>query len=875
MGVTATVSSCDGNGKQGGDEIAQEGGSTNEDGSTAYYITVHYSRANHDESRWGFYAWGDSDGFETPWTGSDSYGVYVSQPLSAYFKNFSPTTSKLGFIIRTTGSWDAKDGTSADRFINFARISPNSSNVYHVYLKGGDANLYSDSNGTIVCDIQQCYFSMDGRFVFIQTNASITGFSLYEDGNEFFSKTLSKASSALQTVTLSEDSRYSGSVDVSLPYTATIYFESGDVIDTYISLYLIYTSSDFKNEYNYEGELGAIYTSQHTIFRVWAPTSQEVKLRLYKNGTKVEDDPEKGDDTYKEYIMDRKEQGVYEIDIWDDLDGVYYTYVVTNATYQEKEVVDPYAKSTGVNGARGMVVNFNSDKAKPDGWDDISYLPYDKKELVVYETHVADVTSSSTWGGNPEDAKKFKGMYQEGTTYTANNQTVKTGFDHIKELGVNAIQLLPIFDQANDEIDTSFNWGYNPVNYNALEGSYSSNPYDGYSRIKEFRELSMAYNKAGIEIIMDVVYNHMSSANECSFDVLVPGYYFRYTEDRTLADGSGCGNETNSNNYMYHKFMVDSTSFWMETYKLGGFRFDLMGLHDLDTMSDLAATLHMLNPYAAIYGEPWTASSTSGSNPASQNNSSKWDGYGAFNDRIREALVKTNTSNSRGWATSISSTSISSTDTQRVVDGIKGITSDINAGADKTVNYVSCHDNATLYDRIKETGTTDDATIAKMSTLANAVVFTSKGTSFMLAGEEFLRTKNVDNGDYNNSYNSSYKCNELDYSRKITYNDLFKNYQALINVKTSTTYLHQDETNAVDVKWLGDNSNGSVLEYTFTSDGYTYIIYHKNGTGSESTNVTDLSGYTCVVDTLGYIDSGSTFSGTFGLNKYETIVARK
>ncbi len=872
VGVTAlTASSCFG-GSQGGDEIASQG-TTNEDGSTAYYITVHYNRSG-SYNGWNFYAWGDSDGFSTPWTGSDSYGMYVSQPLSAYFKSFDPENSKLGFIIRYSderSEWSAKDGTDSDRFINFSRISPNSSNVYHVYLKGNDKNLYSDASGTIVCDVNYAYLSSRGNTITVNTNANMDSYTIYEGDEVLGTQTFTGSVSTNSIFTIPSGHE----IDVTKPYRVDITFSAGDFLSYPVSLTKWYQTSTFTEEYNYDGELGAIYTSQHTIFRVWAPTSQEVKLRLYQNGTPTSEDEELGDDTYKEYIMDRKEQGVFEIDIWDDLSGVYYTYVVTNANYKNKEIVDPYAKSTGVNGKRGMVVDFDSDQAKPEGWDDISVIPYDKKELVVYETHVADVTSSSTWTGTEEYRKTFKGMAESGTTYTEGNTTVTTGFDNIKELGVNAVQILPFFDQANDEIETSFNWGYNPVNYNALEGSYSTNPYDGYTRIKEFRELVMAYNEAGINIIMDVVYNHMASANEANFDVLVPGYYFRYSNDTsTLLDASGCGNETNSDNYMFSKFMIDSTCFWAETYKLGGFRFDLMGVHDTDTMNDLADAVHMINPNAAIYGEPWTAS-TSGTTktPATQSNASRWQGFGAFNDRIRESLVKTNTIGERGWATSVSGTSISSTDTSRVCDGIKGVTSDINVGANYTVNYVSCHDNYTLYDRIKQAGTTDEATIAKMSTLANAVVMTSKGTAFMQSGEEFLRTKDVDGGDPNNSYNSSYKCNELDYSRKIKYPDVYNNYKDLINIKTSTSYLHEDTSASDDVKWLGSTS-GSVLEYTFTSDGYTYIVYHMNGVNSSYT-ASDLSGYTCVVDTLGYMSSGQTFSGSYTLNSYETIVARK
>ena len=238
--------------------------------------------------------------------------------------------------------------------------------------------------------------------------------------------------------------------------------------------------------------------------------------------------------------MVKDEQGVFSVTILGDLQGKYYTYFVTNAyNKQGKEIVDPYAKGCGVNGLRGMIVNFDNAEAKPSNWDLLGYSQIDRKHLTIYETHVADVTSSETWGGTDTFQKRFRGMWESGTTYTKNGTTVSTGFDHIKELGVNAVQLLPIFDQANDEVEVSFNWGYNPLNYNVLEGCYSSNPYDGYTRITEFKKVVKAFNEAGINIIMDVVYNHTNGVAGSNFDVLMPGYYFRYDESGALYNGSG------------------------------------------------------------------------------------------------------------------------------------------------------------------------------------------------------------------------------------------------------------------------------------------------------------------------------------------------
>ena len=400
---------------------------------------------------------------------------------------------------------------------------------------------------------------------------------------------------------------------------------------------------------------------------------------------------------------------------------------------------------------------------------------------MVYETHVSDITSSKTWKGSEANRYKFLGLIEENTTYTQDNTTVKTGFDHIKELGVNAVQLLPIFDQANDETSMTFNWGYNPLNYNVLEGSYSSDPYDGYARIKEFKQVVQAFNEAGINVIMDVVYNHTSGLVGSNFDVLMPGYYYRYTNDGVASNGSGCGNETASEMPMYSRFMKDSTAFLASEYKLGGYRFDLMGLHDLDTMNELVSNLKTVNENIVVYGEPWTSGTTtlSSSKQSVQANGNKYEGFGQFNDQMRDALIKGGLSSDEqvGWVTSNSAGTAS--DVSKIIAGVKGIT---QAGVsitdpDKTVNYVTCHDNYTLYDRIHAAGVSEN--VDKMATLANAVVLTSQGTAFILAGEEILRSKQGDK----NSYESGYEINELDYSRKITYQDVFNNYKDLINFK--------------------------------------------------------------------------------------------
>ena len=669
-------------------------------------------------------------------------------------------------------------------------------------------------------------------------------------------------------------------VDVTNAYTIEVTFKvTGNIKKGDVDINSLYQTSTFHEKYTYDGnDLGVIYTENKSTFKVWSPVSTSIKLKIYRNGTPKAIDNVIGDDTvYLERDLVKDEKGVWSVEVLEDLAGMYYTFEVTNYKYKNMEIVDPYAKSAGVNGLRGMIVDFS--KTNPEGWDDVTPHQYDRKSLVVYETHIADISSSKTWSNNEENkqySKKFKGAYLTGTTYSKGNVTVSTGFDHIKEMGVNAVQLIPIFDQTNDEISMKFNWGYNPLNYNVLEGGYSSNPHDGYVRIKEFKELVMAYNKQGINIIMDVVYNHVNEAIKSNFDVLMPYYFYRYVSGE-LSNGSGCGNETASDMPMFKKFMIDSTAFWAKEYKLGGFRFDLMALHDLDTMELLTSNLKTINEGIVVYGEPWDA----GGSPlmknvaANQTNGNKFVGYGQFNDQMRDALIKSgmNAQKDQGWANN--STSATNTgDISKIIGGIKGYTMTSAKGGikdpNKTVNYATCHDNYTLYDRIKASGINDELTIKQSCMLANSVVLTSQGTTFILAGEEFFRTKG---GDHN-SYQSSYEVNELNYELKVDNLKAVENYKKLIALKTSVDGLALDLELCESLEIITNGSNQIVYDIKDSKNNKSYKIIHNNGYQPETLNKIDLSGYTLYLNTS-LTEKQFTLSNESSFEAYQTIIAVK
>jgi pullulanase len=384
----------------------------------------------------------------------------------------------------------------------------------------------------------------------------------------------------------------------------------------------------------------------------------------------------------------------------------------------------------------------------------------------------------------------------------------------------------------------------------------------------------MAYNEAGINIIMDVVYNHVNGLEKSNFDVLMPGYYFRYSNGAP-SNGSGCGNETASENYMFRKFMIDSTEFWAEEYKLGGYRFDLMGVHDIETMNQLTENLHTnVNESIVVYGEPWAGGTTaipSGSTAATQANMNQYEGYGCFNDKMRDALIKGGLSGvtETGWITNDASVNVS--DISNIKAGLTGLVLVGNSKleAEKCINYVTCHDNYTLYDRIRAAGITDEVTIKKMAMLANSLVFTSQGVSFMLAGEEFLRTK----GGNENSYNASYKVNELDYSLKVKNYDMFTNYQKLIALKQNANLFSKSNEDCKAIT-ININDNGSMIYYDLVDQeaGLSYRIIHCNGVSAGNKTI-DLDGYNLYLDTLGV--ENLQLTATTVISNYQTIVAYK
>ena len=670
--------------------------------------------------------------------------------------NVPEEITEVGFIVRKNcsepggSSWgNATKDYDQDRF---AIIEGEET---FIYLKPGDAGQYTSKDGGKTLEMIK-KLSLAGMTAINKVKYNLTPkvkltsldqIKLYDGEEEIEIETLSSLGklSATGTITTKEN------LDLSKTYTLWIDgFGEKAVLPTDI-----FDSDYFAENYHYDGtDLGSVIDGENTTFKVWAPTASKVVLNLFESGHEGE--------AYKSVEMVKGDKGV-----WSHTEacghGTYYTYSVTTGVGTQ-EATDPYAKAAGANGNRSMVVDLSL--TDPEGWNELKFNTgiEDYSDAIIWEVHVRDF-SNKIAGSN------YKGKYLAFTERgLVNEYGMPVGVDYLVELGITHVHLLPVYDYATvDETspEDEFNWGYDPKNYNVPEGSYSTDPYNGEVRIKEYKEMVMALHNAGIGVIMDVVYNHTYDANS-SFNRIVPYYYYRYTSNGVNSSASGCGNDTASERYMYGKFMVESTAYWVEEYKLDGLRFDLMGLHDLATMQRVESAVHTVNPEAIIYGEGWTMGSTiDGSPQANQSNISQIiptgaaiGGIAVFNDAIRDGLK-----GSVFEATSTGFISGSPTlNTNKVIFGMSG---GVGVGIGWTVegamviNYMSAHDNNTLWDKLllSNPDATDDER-NRMNNLGAAIILTSKGTPFWQAGEEMLRTKDGDE----NSYKSSDEINNIDWS---------------------------------------------------------------------------------------------------------------
>lgn len=732
-------------------------------------VTVHYHRFDENYEGWNLWLWPDQkDGAAYTFTGEDEFGK-----IAKFTVPNTAGVSQLGFIVRHSTSdneWNNRE--FSDRFIQ----KINDDGTAEIWLVQGQERVFYDleraSNDLHPRILSANIDEIDT--ISVETNIA---FQPSGSGAEGFTVKTGDASIPIKGVQALEvdDSGHTRKAIIELAESINLNNKYSVAKEGYTAVEAtmgdIFGSQSFEDAFFYQGDdLGAIYSKDETKLRVWAPTAEEAKVVVY----------ETWDATSGEEIeMQKAEKGTWTAALSGDRNGTIYTYKV-NIGGTWNEAVDPYARAVTVNGDKGVIVDLST--TNPEGWSsDEKPELMNPTDAIIYELHVRDLSIHPESG--IKNKGKFLGLTETGTT--GPNGT-KTGLDHIKDLGVTHVQLLPIYDYNTvDETrldEPQFNWGYDPKNYNAVEGSYSTDPYNPTVRINELKQTVKALHDNDLRIIMDVVYNHMYAADPSNLGKLVPGYYYRYTENGQLANGTGVGNDTASERAMMRKLIVDSVKYWATEYRLDGFRFDLMGIHDVDTMNLVRQELDKIDPSIIVIGEGWVLGTPLPEDvKANQTNARKMPGIAHFNDYTRDGLKgSVFESESPGWVNG-------DLDKFNVAKGgaIGGFkwNSLIGHFADEptqSVNYVEAHDNNTLWDKLEFTNpNASEEDRIKMHKLATTFVLTSQGIPFLHAGQEFLRTKG---GDHN-SYKSPDSVNQLDWERKAQYQDVVDYYKGVIELR--------------------------------------------------------------------------------------------
>ncbi|WP_298836449.1 type I pullulanase [Clostridium sp.] len=795
--------------------------------STSTNLKIHYYRYADDYSPWDVYLWQHSttdgtDGISSTaeFTAADTYGKVASTTFDTGGKN------SIGIIIRKS-DWSDKD-ISANRYIDLSHAD--STGNLDVYVLQGDAKLYYsaadvDKSPSITAARMDTYhtisFSAITPITVNESNVKLMQGTNQVDANVTFST--DKKSGTITT---------KNNLDINKKYTVFITgFRSVDV-----KLGQIFSTNTFKKIYNYNGDdLGAIYSKNKTTFKVWTPTAESVSLNLYSAGS--------GGSPTKTITMKKGNKGVWSIKQFGDLAGEYYTYSITvNGTTNETQ--DVYSKAVGVNGDRSMVVDLS--KTNPTNWSkDKGPVIKNQTDAIIYEVNIRDITESADSGIKLKG--KFLGLTETGTK---SNEGQATGIEHLKELGVNEVHILPFFDFSSIDENklylNNYNWGYDPKNFMSLEGSYSTDPTLGNIRIDEMKKMIQDLHKAGIGVIMDSVFNHTADYTQSCFNRTVPDYYYRENADGSMINNSGCGNDTASERSMFSKYMIDATTYWAKEYHIDGFRFDLMGLHDIDTMNNVRADLNKINHHILMYGEGWNLGNEvtiSDDQKATKTNESKLnDNIASFSDDMRDGIRGTVFSPATGgfvdyngkWLDSKGKPYTMANLKEQIKFGIVASTQhdSINYSSTpyaslpwakeptQTVNYASCHDNNTLWDLINlAQPTTIEADKIKMDEQSTFIVLTSQGIPFLQNGQEMLGTKPDGNGGYvSNSYNSPDSVNAIDWSRKSTYKNVVSYSEGLIKLRKAHPAFRMATTTEIQKNLKFFNTNDNTIGYTISNN---------------------------------------------------------
>jgi len=741
-------------------------------------LNIHYNRLGTTDN-WNLWVWNEEQkqpGFEIRPGGSDKFGMLFKLDIKAN----KLEKRRIGILPRR-GQWEAKD--------NPERYFTENGNT-DIYILEGDPEIYfappeisTKATGAWLDDnaVIRVSFSRPVPASYVRSlNIKVSDGGKNFDVSSMNPAVNPEAQEGPSAAWLFRFGSWKPSLDKAVEGKYTL--EAGELGKTTVTA----GSAVYGKDFFWNGRLGAVIENGKTVIRIFAPKAQSASVKLFEKETGA----------VSVAAMTKKEHGIWEKTYSQDLSGKYYR-IVTVQNGRTYEGLDPYAECVTNDDGYAYIGEENTKvTASPS---------FDWSEAVVYEVHLRDLTISLNSGAD------FKGRYlgaaQSGTRHPKYPE-ITTGLDHIAELGVNVVHIMPFQDFQNNDNFDSYNWGYMPVNFNSPEGSYATDVF-GPARVREAKKMIDAFHKKGIKVVMDVVYNHTAENRSeiHNFNAMSMDYYYRLNADGSYSNGSGCGNEFKTEAPMARKFIIDSMLHWMRDYKVDGFRFDLMGLIDLDTVDEIIKAVRKENPQVIIYGEPWTGGTTPITGVSKGSQRSK--GYAVFNDNMRDA-IKGSVFNDRekGYVQA-------GLNRDRVMTGIRGSIDDFADSPLEAINYVSCHDNHTLWDRIDRSAEASLQQKIKMDRLANAIVLTSQGVPFIHAGEEFLRTKK---GEHN-SYNLPDEINQLDWTRKHEYIDVFHYYKDLVTLRRTHPVFRMKT--AADVKSnlkfyeeLGLKAPGAGIAYT-------------------------------------------------------------
>lgn len=773
------------------------------DPSERLVLDIHYTRYDGDYEDWSLWLWMDgAEGREYAFSETSGEGGTGTQVV---LENVDANT-KVGTLIKYK-DWEKKD-VDQDRYLDLSKAENGVLSVY--FLQGEEQIFYSGQ------DIKEGQRILKAQY----DDVNRISFTLYHPG-------LSEEQAGKLTVSIEEEGgnvyplkelelvwegnliKGKGMLEEAVKLSECNYLSIEGMEKKAIEAGAVFSSKAFEEAYTYEGDdLGAVYTKEATAFRVWAPTAGKVEVRLYETGN--------GDDFINSYPMERDEKGTWYLRLTGDYSGVYYTYSVT-VLGETREAVDPYARACGINGMRGMVIDLEN--TDPQGFLEEAKPPLASfSDIILYEMSIRDYTIEEHSG--VKEKGKYLGLTEEGTV---NSKGQATALDYLGSLGVTHVHLLP--SQDSGEVDEehpedSYNWGYMTQNFNVPEGSYSTDPYHGEVRVKEYKQMVQSLHKKGIRVVMDVVYNHTSEVGESNFNKIVPGYYYRIGEDGSYSNGSACGNEVATERAMARKFIVDSVVYWVKEYHVDGFRFDLMGLIDIDTMKLIREELDKIDETIYLYGEGWTGGDTISTGMMAQaENAVEMPGIAVFSNVFRRGIQKyvSGIFEEDFTKNSVLFGVVAATRQEMTKESMGSWTKD----PVQCINYASCHDGYTLWDLIRQNciGESEEMWM-KRNKLSAAIVMTVQGVPFIQSGEEMLRSKAAEDDPekiYGNSYRAGDFVNSIKWDSISEYPDMVSYYKGLMEFRKEHKGLSYETAEEIErnMKFL-DNLQENVIAYTVT-----------------------------------------------------------